>query len=77
MPDPIYVVPPTLQSRITEWRSKEKAGTLTIEDMKAAIIALRQGRSAAAVASATSGKSTRAKKPTASVDDMLGELSSL
>lgn len=76
MPDPIHVVPPDLQSKITMWRSKEAAGTLTIDDMREAVLALRQGRKQAAVASASSGKKSP-KKPSRSAEDLLGELGAL
>lgn len=76
MPDPIYVVPPDLQSKITMWRSKEVSGTLTIDDMKDAVLALRQGRRSAAVASASSGKKSP-KKSSRSAEDLLSELGAL
>ena len=77
MSELIHVVHPELQSQIKIWRSKALDGTITIDDMKAAIIALKQGRRSAAQASESSGKSPRKKAPQRSVDDMLGELGSL
>jgi len=68
----INVVPPNLQSQVKTWRSKMSDGTITLEDMKAAVIALRQGRTNAASAAASAGKKT--KKPARSADDLLGEL---
>lgn len=76
MPELIHVVPPELQSQIKIWRSKAADGTITLDEMKAAVIALRQGRRQAAVASESSGKS-KSKKPARSADDLLGELGSL
>ena len=70
------VVPPELQSKILEWRRKSADGTITLDEMKQAIIALRSGRKAAAEAASASG-SKRAKKPTRSADDMLAELGGL
>lgn len=49
-------VSPELQSKILAWRSSAAAGTITLEEMKEAIIALRSGRRSAAEASAASGK---------------------
>jgi hypothetical protein len=71
----VNVVPPDLQSKIAMWRRKSNDGTITLEEMKEAIIALRSGRKAAAEASAASGKKT--KQPTRSADDMLSELGGL
>lgn len=71
----IHVVTPETQSRIAEYRRKAADGTITLDEMKAAIILLRSGRKAAAEASAASGK--RTKKPTRSADELLSELGSL
>lgn len=73
MPDPIHVVPPPLQSKIDMWRRKMADGTITLDEMKEAVIALRQGRTNAAQAAASAGKKST-KKPTRSAEDMLGEL---
>lgn len=64
-------VTPELQSKIALWRRKAQDGTITLDEMKEAIIAMRMGRKSAAEAAASSGKK---KKPTRSADDMLGEL---
>ena len=65
-------VPPELQSKITLWRQRAGDGTITLEEMKEAILALRQGRKNA-LAAALASKS-KAKKPVRNVDDMLAEL---
>lgn len=64
-----------LNSKIARWREKSLDGSLTLEEMKEAIVALRGGRVSAAIASGTS----RAKKAAAAVpvqdsDDLLDEL---
>ena len=64
---------PELNAKVAEWRQKSVEGTLSLEDMKEAIQALRGGRVSAAIASSTS----RAKKApivVQSADDLLGEL---
>ena len=64
---------PDLNSRIAIWRQKAIQGTLTEEETKEAIIALRAGRVSAHMASDNS----RRKKAIAEVpnaDDLLGEL---
>lgn len=76
MTQPIYVVPPELQSKVIEWRHKSAQNTITLDEMKQAIILLRQGRRLAAEASTTS-KSTSKKKPVTPVSDMLNELNNL
>lgn len=50
-----------LQSKIAQWRQKAVEKTLTLEEMKEAIVMLRQGRVAAAQASATVKRKTAAK----------------
>lgn len=67
---------PELQAKIAIWRQKAIEGTLTAEEMKEAIVALRQGRVSAA---ATSDASRRAKAKVAipTADDLLSELGDL
>ena len=65
-----------LQQKIAAWRLRATEGTLTLEDMREAIIALRAGRVAAANASAT------AKRKKAIVEiphalDMLNEIENM
>jgi len=67
------VISPELQSRVQVWRQKANAGTLSIDEMREAIAALRGGRLAAANAT----KTTRAKGPAKSADDLLTELEGL
>ena len=66
-----------LQTSIAIWRQKAIDGTLTQDEMRQAIIALREGRVGAAVTSARS----RAKKAVTAVvhdaDDLLSELGGL
>lgn len=65
-------ISPELQSKITLWRTKSKDGTITLAEMKEAVLLLRQGRRAAADASAAS-KSKSTKKPARSAEDMLAD----
>lgn len=69
-------VPPELQSKIALWRSRSADGTITQDEMKQAIIAIRQGRVSAATAAGESKKRT-SKSPSRSADDLLSELGSL
>jgi len=69
-------VPPELQSKIALWRSRSADGTITLDEMKQAIIAIRQGRVSAAAA-AEGSKKTKSKAPARSADDMLAELGGL
>ena len=69
-------VPLELQSKIASRRLRAAEGTLTLEEMKEAVAFLRQGRVAAANASAASKrKKAIAEIPHAS--DMLDELNNL
>ena len=66
---------PEIQSKILLYRSKAADGTLTPEDMREAIIALREGRqNAAKAAGATKAASPRAIKSIPSADDLLKEM---
>lgn len=62
-----------LQMRIAEWRRKAAEGTLALDEMKEAIVMLRQGRVAAQNASAVA-KRKAAVKVIPAAEDLLGEL---
>lgn len=64
---------PELQSKISIWRQKALEGTLSVEELKEAILALRAGRTSAAHASETARR-TKAKAEIPSADDLLAEL---
>lgn len=69
---------PELQSKIATWRQRAIEGTLTLEEMKEAITAMRQDRVGASYASegaATKRKAAKAAIPNA--DDLLSELQGL
>lgn len=73
MADP---VPLELQSKIANWRLRAAEKTLTLEEMKEAIIYLRAGRvNAASSVAATKRKKAIAAVPSA--DDMLSDLEGL
>lgn len=66
---------PEGQLKVQLWRQKSREGTLTPEELREAIIFLRQDRVTAA---ATSEKSRAKKaKPAANSDDLLNELEGL
>ena len=66
---------PELQIKISQWRQKAIAGTLTLEDMIESLKALREGRRTAAAASAgATTKRKAAATPLPSADDMLNEM---
>ena len=62
-----------LQMRIAEWRRQAAEGTLALDEMKEAIVMLRQGRVAAQNASAVA-KRKAAVKVIPAAEDLLGEL---
>lgn len=64
---------PELQSKIAIWRQKAADNTLTVDEMREAIAALRQGRVSAAVTSENARRKT-AKVAIPSADDLLSEL---
>lgn len=68
-----------LSTQVQLWRQKAREGTLTQDDMKEALIALRASRQAAGAISATSREKkgeARAKKVINS-DSLLNELDNL
>ena len=64
---------PELNQKIAAWRQKAVDGTLTLEEMKEAIVALQAGRVSASIASATS-KSKKAPMNVPSADSLMDEL---
>lgn len=67
------VIPPEVQNKISQWRQKAIAGTLSLEEMREAIIALRMGRRSAVVEAASKSR----KGPSKSAEDLLSELDKL
>ena len=65
---------PEQMTKMIVWRQKAAAGTITLDEMKDAIITLRSTRKAANSAVKTS---SGGKKASASVDSMLSELEGL
>ena len=65
-----------LQQKIAVWRQRAAEGTLTLDDMKEAIIHLRAGRVNAANASAAS-KRKKAIAEIPAAGDMLDELENM
>ena len=70
---------PEMQAKIQLWRQKAREGTLTQEEMREAIAALRQDRVGASSVSAASRekKATTRAKANINSDDLLGELDNL
>lgn len=70
-------IPLELQSKIASWRLRAAEGTLTLEEMKEAIVHLRAGRLSAATAAATAKRSSAAgtkKTVIGNSDDLLDEI---
>lgn len=66
---------PELQAKITLWRHKGANGTLTIEEAREAVLALRADRVSASVASEKSRARAAVKKADIpSADDLLAEM---
>jgi len=67
-------------SNIQIWRMKSREGTMTLEDSRAAIAAIRKervGASEVSAASKTKKAATAAKKAPVNVSSLLDELGSL
>lgn len=70
---------PEMQVKIAEWRAKAREGTLSQDEMREAIAALRRDRGNVAQATAGS-KTTRARKTAAAKpdsEDLLSQLEGL
>lgn len=65
---------PEIQSKVAEYRLKAREGTLTREEMKDALVILRQGREAASTTSDKAKTKKAAAKKTVNSDDLLNEL---
>lgn len=65
-----------MQSKIAVWRQKAVDGTLTLEEMKEAILFMRAGRASAAAASEQARRS-KAKAAVKDADTLLAELTNL
>ena len=61
---------PDLGQKLEEWRAKALAGTLSMEEMREAIKALRQGRER----STTAAKAKASSKKVINSEDLLAEL---
>jgi hypothetical protein len=59
-----------LAVRVEQWRAKAREGTLTLEEQREAIVALRAGRVAAAQASPKRAAGSKATEPV-NIDDLL------
>lgn len=68
------MISPELQNRIAQWRAKAIDNTLTVEEMREAVIIMRESRHAASISAAKSAKASRTKAPAKTADELLGEL---
>jgi hypothetical protein len=68
---------PEMLNKVAEWRAKSAAGTLTLDEMREAIVIMRGNRISAAKTAASSPSSKAKKGPARSADDLLGELEGL
>ena len=66
---------PDFHLKLATYRRKAADNTITIEEMREAVVLMRQGRIAAAAASTTSRK--KAAAPAVSSTDLLAELDGL
>lgn len=67
---------PEMQAKVATWRAKAAEGTLPLDEMKEAILALRGDRKAASVSS-EQAKRAKAKKEIKSADELFNELDAL
>lgn len=72
-PSPIT---PEIQAKISLWRQKCQDGSITLDEMKEAILIMRAGRKSAATAS-DGARRKQAKAAIPNADDMLSELDNI
>ena len=70
------MITPEIQAKIILYRQKANEGTLSLDEMKEAILMLRGSRRSAAVSS-EQAKRVKAKKEVKSADQLLDELGRL
>lgn len=70
-------VPLELQAKISYWRLRAAEGTLTLDEMKEAVIHWRAGRLSAATAAQAAHRTAAKRAVAPPADDMLGELGDL
>jgi len=63
-----------LTNRIAQWRQKVQDKTITLDEMKEAIVFMRGGRLAATHAASESKAKSRVKPEARNTDDLLREL---
>jgi len=70
---------PSILQKLAVWRSRAMEGTLTEDEMREAILVLRQGRLSASVSASEKAKSASKsrKGPAKSADELLSELDNL
>ncbi|MGH9438466.1 MAG: hypothetical protein ACRD22_11370 [Terriglobia bacterium] len=66
---------PEVQSKIAVWRRKALDGTITLDEMKQAILIMREARNSAA--QQTRAKPTSNRRSAKSADDLLSEFENL
>jgi hypothetical protein len=69
-------ISPEISAKVVVWRQRALEGSMTIEEMRNAIIILREGRVSAAYASDTA-RTAKAKKVILNADDLLDEMNLL
>lgn len=70
------MITPELQALFAEWRAKTADGTITLDEMKAAVKAMRENRRGAAAAS-EQARRTKARGAVKTADELLNELEGL
>lgn len=68
---------PEMHYKIQEWRQKAREGTMTLEDTRDALAALRADRAVSAATSAKAKTASAKAKKVVNSDDLLGELDGL
>lgn len=65
-----------IQTKIVVWRAKAAEGTLSDDEMRQAIVIMREGRISASIASETS-RAKKVKNVVPNADDLMSELEGL
>lgn len=70
----MIVQDPEMLNKISEWRRKSVDGTITLDEMREAVKALRQNRVAAITAAGEAKRSAKPKAPVRAAADLLSDL---